>query len=85
MNTKMKKTTYLVLWVITGVLFAILVGAIIEGMSYWVLDRLSLTAVLYGVLVTIGFFAGIIIGPKAWKMIYIDGARGKKYVVKENE
>ncbi|MDD5693348.1 MAG: hypothetical protein WC437_00835 [Patescibacteria group bacterium] len=78
-----KKILYLVLWVIASILLAILAAGIIELISYSLVDRLSLTAVLYGTLITQGIILGLMVGPIAWKMIYVDGVRGKKYVEKE--
>ncbi len=77
---KTKRIAYYVLWVITGILCAILAAGMIELASYSIVDRLSLTAVLYGVLITEGIIFGLIIGPIAWKKIYVEGARGEKYI-----
>ena len=78
-----KRIVYYVLWVVTGILCAILAAGIIELASYSLVDRLSLTAVLYGVLITEGIIFGLIIGPIAWDKIYVKGARGKKYIEKK--
>ena len=82
MQIETKKIIYYVSWVITGVLLAVLAAGMIELASYAFVDYLSLTAVLYGILITIGLIFGLIIGPIAWEKIYVQGARGKKYVKK---
>lgn len=85
MNAKTKEFVYLVLWIITGILFGILLAGLIELFSYWDQSQLSLTFVLYGIMITFGIFIGLVAGPLAWKMIYIDGKRGQKYVVKDDK
>jgi hypothetical protein len=82
MKNKIKKITYLVLWVVGGVLVTILLAGIIEAVSYWIYGELELIAILYGVMVVVGMLIGLTCGPIAWQKIYVDGFRGKKYVVK---
>jgi hypothetical protein len=83
MDISAKEIAYVVLWGLTGMLVALLAGGIIELLSYWMIDRLSLTAVLYGILISQGLVFGLVVGPIAWKKVYLEGARGKKYVVKK--
>ena len=73
-----KQITYLILWVITGVLFAIMLGGIIELISLWLYGSLNLAVVLYGIMSVIGVFIGLILGPIAWRKIYIEGPLAKK-------
>lgn len=82
MKKENKKRLYLTLWVITGVLLAILIGGLIE-MLYLYYDITNAPVIAIDSLLLIsGILFGIWIGPKAWKRIYVDGARGKKYVTK---
>ncbi len=73
-----KQITYLILWVVTGVLFAIMLGGIIELVSLWLYGKLNLAVVLYGIMSVIGVFIGLILGPIAWRKIYVEGPLAKK-------
>jgi len=83
MKNKTKKITYLVLWVILGVMVTATLGGIIELVSIWIYGQLELNVVFYGTLVIVGMLIGLICGPLAWQKIYVEGLRGKKYVIKE--
>ena len=78
----MKKFIYEELWIITGVLLGTLVGS---GIEYgFILAGATTFSVYYLYLppMAIGFVFGLWVGPIAWRKIYIEGVRGKKYVVK---
>ena len=81
MNKKTKESVYKILWLVTGALFGLLVGALIELLF---LKLGGAPTIWFGLvyLATIGggFVFGRWAGPVAWKKIYIDGVRGKKYV-----
>jgi hypothetical protein len=85
MKNKLKKIIYLVLWVVAGILFAVVISGVIEIFSLWIYGRLESRVVLYGAMVVIGIMVGLILGPIAWQKIYIEGLRGKKYVVRETK
>jgi len=78
----MKKFIYEELWIITGILLGTLAGGLIE--YGFLLAGATTFSVYYLYLppMTIGFVFGIWVGPIFWKKIYIDGVRGKKYIVK---
>lgn len=78
----MKQITYLVLWVITGILFMVTLGEIIEFVSLELYGALNLTVVLYGIMIAQGVVLGLICGSVAWRKIYVEGVRGKKYIIK---
>jgi Na+-translocating ferredoxin:NAD+ oxidoreductase RnfD subunit len=77
---ELKKAVYIMLWAVLGALFAICIGGLVEFISYLAFSELTLEAVLYGSMIFLGIISGFVIGPYAWKMVYIDGKRGKKYV-----
>lgn len=80
MKSKGKRIVYLLLWVFTGLLLGILIGGLIEY-EYLYLNITDVPRLaIYGIAVLTGIVFGLWVGPKAWKRIYVDGARGKKYV-----
>jgi|GEM_PF-1592949 len=82
MKNESKRTLYLSLWIVTGLLLGILFGGLIEY-EYLILDVTVLSKVfIYTSAILTGIVFGFWIGPKAWKKIYVDGARGQKYISK---
>jgi len=95
-NTKNKKTLYITLWVITGIMISFIIHGLIEipilslltkdfekyslGIAWegWLAIHLVLSVLLF----LLGILAGLLIGLKAWDMIYVKGVRGKKYLLK---
>jgi len=45
-------------------------------------DVLTYALSVYTVFCTLGLILGIICGPIAWRKIYVEGLRGKKYIEK---
>ena len=81
MSKNRKHTLYIALWVITGILLGILIGGLIEYVwLYYDLDTNTARISIYGLTIITGIIFSYWVGPKAWEKIYIDGARGKKYV-----
>jgi len=79
----MKKFIYEELWLMLGITTGFLVGGILE---YFLLIYLSLDFSKYFIYfptMAIGFGLGMWLGPIAWRKIYVEGVRGKKYVVKK--
>ena len=81
-DNEVKKAIYISLWGILGLFFAICFAGIVELMSYMIVGYLSLEVVLFTTAIFVGIISGLIIGPIAWRKIYIEGIRGKKYIVK---
>jgi uncharacterized protein YneF (UPF0154 family) len=82
MKGRNKRILYLTLWIITGILLGILIGALIEY-EYLYLDITEFSKIfIYSPSLLAGIAFGFWIGPKAWTKIYIEGARGKKYIIK---
>lgn len=70
MKTKNKRTLYLVLWVVTGILLGILTGGLIEY-EYLYFDITEVPHIaIYSLAVLTGIVFGFWIGPKAWKRVY---------------
>jgi hypothetical protein len=83
MKTNDKRRLYLLLWLLTGLLLGILVGGLLEYIwLYYDMDTDMVRLGIYSLTIVTGLIFGYIVGPKAWKMIYVNGARGKKYVIK---
>jgi len=82
LNNKLKKKIYLILWVITGILFGFLIGNLIELGWLYLAWGTNLPLWIYVVTILLGTIFGFWAGPKAWQKIYIEGARGKKYIIK---
>lgn len=84
MDSADKKRLYLGLWLVLGGFAGLLSGELLEwyslGLHNEVLENKSLS---YAILILVGVGIGIWVGPIAWKKIYVDGVRGKKYVVKK--
>lgn len=83
MKANDKKAIYIGLWVFTNVLMAVLIGLSIE----LILTKYNCVLTpgrIYGyiALVVMGILIGLILAPIAWRKIYIEGLRGKKYVIK---
>jgi hypothetical protein len=85
MDTNVKKFTYFVLWVLTGLVFGTLLAGLIELRALYFDGGLTLEGVLYGILVTQCALLGLALAPIAWQKIYVEGVRGKQYVVKEKK
>ena len=85
MKTKdqVKKAIYLCLWAMLGAGFAIVIAGLVEYISYKITNTLDVYVVLYASMMFVGIFAGLVVGPIAWRKIYIEGVRGKKYVIKQ--
>jgi hypothetical protein len=81
MKTSNRKQLYLALWVLAGILLGVLIGGLIEYI-YLISDTITISNyIIYGLSVLFGIIFGIWAGPIGWRKIYIEGARGKKYVV----
>jgi len=81
MKKENKKKLYLGLWIITGLLLGLLAGGLVEY-EYLTLNASYSLSTLYGITIVVGGIFGVWAGPVAWKKIYVDGARGKKYIAK---
>jgi Mg/Co/Ni transporter MgtE len=82
MSNELKLHIYRDLWILAGFLLGLLVGGIVEIMilNFNTID--FPIYYIYGPTMFVGVFFGLWVGPVAWKKIYIDGARGKKYIIK---
>jgi carbon starvation protein CstA len=81
-KAEIKKAFYIMLWGALGVLFAIVIAGIVEVMSYRIVNRLDIEVVLFATMIFVGIITGLAIAPIAWRKIYVEGARGKKYIIK---
>jgi len=76
----MKKLIYQILWVITG----IFLGALVAGIAFLMAGAvIAFLLFFYIPLAIAGAIFGWWIGPIAWRKIYVEGVRGKKYVIKK--
>lgn len=73
------KLLYEILWIITGLLLGILVAGIVVLVCDAVLAFLLL---FYIPLAIAGAIFGWWVGPIAWRKVYVEGFRGKKYIIK---
>jgi len=79
----MKKFIYEELWIILGIMTGLLVGSILEYLLL-IAGSFELSKYyIYFPTMAVGFALGIWLGPIAWRKIYVEGLRGKKYVVKK--
>jgi len=81
---EVKKAVYIVSWGMLGILFAIVIAGVVEIMSYRIANELDVEVILFGSMMIIGLIAGLCVGPIAWRKIYVEGLRGKKYLIKNN-
>lgn len=80
MNKEIKMHIYRDLWVLNGFLLGTLLGGIIE---IAILQRGTIEFpiwYIYAPAMLTGVIFGLWAGPIAWRKIYIEGARGKKYI-----
>ncbi len=76
----MKKIIYQSLWIVTGVLL----GALIAGIAFIAAGFVFAYILFFYIPFSIaGAIFGWWVGPIAWKKVYVEGARGKKYVIKK--
>jgi hypothetical protein len=81
MTKKNKEKTYKTLWLFTGALLGLLVSALLELLYLRVGGVFTLWLLVGHLLfIILGVLFGRWAGPVAWKKIYIDGVRGKKYL-----
>lgn len=83
MKNKVKKTVYLALSAVASVLIMLSLGIAYEWKAIVLFGELTPEMVLYGVLGIVGLITGLAFGSIAWKKIYIEGVRGKKYIIKD--
>jgi hypothetical protein len=84
MEAELKRRVYLVCWLVLGALLGTLIGELLEYFTVVQAHNevMENRTIIYLSLVFGGILLGYILGPKAWKKIYVEGIRGKKYVVK---
>jgi hypothetical protein len=80
-----KQLLYLFLWLVAGGMLGFLIAGVIELKSLIIFGELTLQSVLYGIMITEGVILGLMVGPVAWRKIYVEGARGEKYLVKSKK
>jgi hypothetical protein len=81
MKKESKRKLYLSLWIIVGILLGVIIAGVVE-LTYLNFKNSTnfIFIIIYLVMIFTGIITGRWIGPKAWKKIYIDGIRGKKYL-----
>ena len=99
MDPKVKKKVYILLWIITGAMLAVIVHGSIEiPVLLWanrgrqwhaflgINDYLQFRVIdlwVGAVELILGMAFGFWIGKIAWRKVYIEGIRGKKYIIKD--
>lgn len=85
MSARDKRIIYIALWVVMNLLIAIVICLTIEAvMLNYCCTMPDNRFYFYSVLMGLGGVSALIFAPIAWKKIYVDGVRGKKYVIKKN-
>ena len=82
MKPEHKKTLYLSLWVVTGALLGVIVGALIEYLYIYTEVDIVPATFIYALAIFTGIVFGLWVGPIAWHKIYVEGARGKNYIIR---
>ena len=78
-----KEKLYKRLWLVTGFGLGVLAGGTLELIYLYNDGQVTLLfGLVYLATVAGGLYLGYLAGPVAWEKIYIDGVRGKKYVIK---
>jgi len=101
MNPKLKKTIYILLWLILGLMLGIIIhGAIEIPLLPWAnrggewhpflgikdYAQFKVIDLWMGVIeVVLGIALGFLAGNIAWRKIYIEGVRGKKYIIENQD
>lgn len=83
MRSETKKYLYLGIWLIAGGLFGFLLSEIAELFLLVNNESLENKFEIYGLFIIVFTGAAAFIGPVAYRKIYIEGLRGKKYIVKK--
>mgnify|MGYP001421920207 CR=1 FL=1 len=84
MDAKTKKRIYIGLWAMLGVMLGFLAGELVEYFFFTEqFEGFEHRIFFYTLLILAGIVLGLWLGPIAWRKIYVEGARGKKYVVKK--
>jgi hypothetical protein len=82
MKNATKKYVYLGVWLTLGGLCGFLLTELTELFMVSQNEVFENRFEWYGVLILLGIGVAAILGPVAWRKIYVEGARGKKYIVK---
>ncbi len=86
MKSRDKKIIYIVLWVVMNALIAILICLSIEAMLLnYCCSMLASRFYVYIPLFVIAIISSLVLAPIAWRKIYIEGAKGKKYIIKNGK
>jgi hypothetical protein len=82
MNTTTKKYVYLGVWLVLGGMLGFLLSEFTELLFIYKNEQFENRVEIYGLIILAFVGIAAILGPIAWRKIYVEGLRGKKYVAK---